>query len=114
MTELADNGSFKNRLVMGETKVERTVVKRKKNLKLLRKRRLQRKRNKKEEYRKLSKQERRSKLKEKLTKKFEEEINALEMKLHTTQNNYKKERRISAYCWGKWKKENRFNISQKR
>jgi hypothetical protein len=112
MTELADNGSFLKILAEGETKCPRKV-KRKKNIKLIRKKRLERKHKKKEEYRKLTKQERRSKIKAKLCTTFKEEICALEEKLHTSQQNYKKERQISAYCWGKWKKENRFNIAHR-
>lgn len=113
LAEFADSGSLSNMFAEDETTINRPT-KRKKNITLIRKKRLKRNRMKKEERKRLSKRERRHKIKEKLALDFNERINDLENKLSSAETLYKQERRISAYCWRKWKEENRLTIQTHR
>jgi hypothetical protein len=112
MTELADNGLFESMLavhVEDAKDEDARVVKRKRKIDVLHRKSLERNKRKKEAHKKLSKQERQSKIPGQLSKKLKAEVNVLEQKCLAIQEDYKKEKQISKYCWRKWKIENKVN-----
>lgn len=106
MAEFADNGSLTNILAEGETKAK----KRKRSIQAIRKKRIKRNLAKKEEHKKMTKQERRKKL----TLGLQDKVNDLQRKLDSSKHLYKKEKRISAYCWRKWKEYIRVAVQTQR
>lgn len=80
--------------------------KRKRNIDYLRAKRLRRNKRKKLAYQNQTSQERRAKIAQRLAEKYETKTEkTLKIQLAQVTRNYKKERRLSAFCWSKYKEE---------
>ena len=113
---LADNRLREDCLVesrVGETKKLRQ---RKRNIKTLRLKRLKRNKKKKDVIRKETRKERSSRITRRLSTElhdFSRRENTLKHQLSELQTEYRKERRLSAFCWTKFKEEELLRIQQR-